>query len=202
MIRANTSKISLCLSALLVAGALSASATADAAMYAVDSSANSSSGGVGLATFGVAAGQRIKVSSSTDDLWSLGGLPRFSDGNGLVGDRFATASDDSGLAVGTLIGQSFGLWSQNGIDAPYGSLVGEIGGVFQLLGANGVTAAWGSGTLNLYNWDSNSGDNSGSIRFDVSIVPEPATWALLIGGFAMVGAGLRTRRSGTRSLAN
>ena len=29
-----------------------------------------------------------------------------------------------------------------------------------------------------------SGDNSGAISFTVSIVPEPATWALLIAGFA------------------
>jgi hypothetical protein len=27
-----------------------------------------------------------------------------------------------------------------------------------------------------------------------SAVPEPATWAMMIGGFAMVGAGMRMRR--------
>lgn len=180
--------------AALVVGTLSFASPGQAAVYVVDSAANSSTGGVGLATFDVATGDRIKVLSSTNDLWTLGALPRFSDGNGLVADRFATALDDSGVAPGTLIGRNFGQWSQNGLSAPFGTLVGEIGGVYRKLGANGITTAWGSGTLNLYNWDSNSADNAGSIAFNVSIVPEPATWALLLGGFAMIGTGLRSRR--------
>jgi hypothetical protein len=195
------SKFIGCSAALFAAGLLFAN-PAQAAVYVVDSAANSSTGGAGLATFAVAAGQRIRVVSSTDDLWSLGALPRFSDGSGLVGDRFATALDDSGQAVGTKIGQSFGAWTQNSLSAPYGSLVGEIGGIYKLLGANSITSAWGTGTLNLYTWDSNSGDNAGRISFDIAIVPEPATWALLIGGFAMVGAGLRSRRNGIATTAN
>lgn len=176
--------------------------SAQAAVFVVDSAANSSSGGTGLATFTVAAGQRIRFNSSTNDLWSLGALPRFSDGNGLVADRFATALDDSGQPVGTKIGQNFNLWTQNGLSAPYGILVGEIGGVYRALGANGIETAWGSGTLNLYNWDSNSGDNSGAISFTVSIVPEPATWALLIAGFTLVGTGLRARRPRIAATSN
>lgn len=193
---------SLPFGAALVAGALLFANPSSAAVYTVDSAANSSSGGTGLATLTVEAGDAIQIISSLDDLWSLGALPRFSDADGLVANRFATAADDSGQAVGTLIGQSFGLWNQNSLSAPYGALVGEIGGVYQLLGANSTTAAWGSGTLNLYNWDSNSGDNAGSIRFDVSIVPEPATWALLLAGFAMVGSGLRRRRAGIARTAS
>lgn len=37
-------------------------------------------------------------------------------------------------------------------------------------------------------------DNSGGISLNVSAVPEPATWALLIGGFIMVGFAARRRR--------
>jgi hypothetical protein len=177
----------------LVSGAVLYANPAEAAVFVVDSAANSSTGGSGLATLEVAAGQRIQINASTNDLWSLGALPRFSDGNGLVADRFATALDDSGQPVGTRIGRSFGLWTQNGLSAPFGILVGEIDGVYRALGANGVHTAWGSGTLRLYNWDNNRGDNSGAISFTLAIVPEPATWALLIAGFTLVGAGLRRR---------
>jgi hypothetical protein len=186
---------------VLFAGTMLFSNPASAAVFVVDSAANSSGGGTGLATFAVTSGQKIKVASSTDDLWSLGALPRFTDANGLTADRFATASDDSGQAVGTKIGRDFGLYASGPYSFAYGSLVGEIGGVYKLLGANSTTSAWGTGTLNLYNWDSNLGDNSGSIRFDVSVVPEPATWAMLIAGFTLVGSGLRRRRRSITSLS-
>jgi hypothetical protein len=187
---------------MLVAASMLLAAPAAAAVYVVDSAANSYGGGVGLATFGVTAGQTIKVSSSTDDLWSLGALPRWSDGNGLVANRFASATDDSGQPIGTKIGQNFGLYTSGPYSFAYGALVGEIGGVYKKLGANSLTTAWGTGTLKLYNWDSNSGDNSGSIRFHVAVVPEPATWALLVAGFGFVGVGMRRRRGGTAIAAS
>jgi len=184
---------------LLLAGTLLIASQASATVFVVDSAANSSTGGTGLVTFAVAAGQTIRVASSTNDLWTLGALPRFSDANGLVGNRLATALDDSGQSVGTLIGQSFGLYTQAGYTAPYGALVGEIGGVYKLLGANGLHTAWGTGTLKLYNWDSNRNDNAGSISVKVAVVPEPATWAMLIAGFGLVGASLRQRRTAAQS---
>lgn len=170
---------------------------ASAATIEVFAQANSSAGGVAaLPGLVLTSGQTLTISSSTDDLWSAGALPRYSDANGLIGDRLATATDDSGQAPGTLIGTNFGLNNFDGFSAPFGSLVGRIGGVYQLLGANYNGAAWNTGALELFYWDSNNGDNFGSITFDVTAaaaVPEPATWAMLILGFGMVGAGLRAR---------
>lgn len=178
---------------LLAASALVA-APASAATFVVDAFNNSSSGtGVGLASIVLTVGKAFTVSSSLDDLWSAGALPRWSDANGLTGDRFATGTDESGEAAGTKIGQDFGLWGQNGLDAAYGSLVGEIGGEFRLLGASFAGTAWKTGTLNLYYWDSNNFDNEGAIAFNITAVPEPATWAMLIGGFGLVGASMRRR---------
>ncbi len=169
---------------------------ANAAAIIVDAAGNSSTGGSG-ANSGLVliAGQTFTITSSLTDLWSAGALPRWSNANGLIGPLFATGTDESGAAAGTLIGSNFGLWNQNGISAPYGSLVGEIGGVYQFLGANFNGAAWASGNLNLYYWDSNFGDNTQSITFDVALaqaaVPEPASWALMIVGFGLMGAALR-----------
>ena len=125
---------------------------------------------------------------------SAGPLPRWSDANGLIADRYKTASDDSVAAVGQQIGTNFGTWTQNGFTAPYGSLVGQIGSTYMLLGANGTFVAPTAGVLNLYYWDSNNGDNTGSIAFNIgTAVPEPATWGMMILGFGAVGAGLRRR---------
>lgn len=182
------------MAALAALGSLAAAGPASAVVYTVDAQANSSSGGTGLASITLVAGQAFTVSSSLNDLWRAGDLPRFSDGRGIFETRFATAADDSGEAVGTLIEDNiFGQWTQNGLTANYGALVGEINGIYQALGANFSGNAWASGTLNLYYWDSNAADNSGTIAFDINAVPEPAAWALMIGGFGVVGGTLRRR---------
>jgi hypothetical protein len=188
-------KKSLCLT--LAAASLCAFATpASAAIFIVKAFDHSSIGvsGTPLNTgLSLTTGQSLNVSSSLNDLWSAGALPRFSDANGLVADRFATALDDSGQPIGTQIGSgSFGIPSFGGHTAPFGSLVGRIGGVYQTLGANFNGTAWNNGTLELFYWDSNQGDNSGEIAFNIS-VPEPESWALMLLGFGLAGAAIRRR---------
>ena len=166
-----------------------------AASFVVGAMGNSSSGGSGLNTgLTYSAGDTLTVSAATDDLWSAGALPRWSNADGLVGPLFATGTDESGEAAGTQIGANFGTWSQGGLSAPYGSLVGRIGGIYQLLGTNFSGPAWASGTLELFYWDSNSFDNSGRITVRVGDVPEPASWAMMLGGFGLIGGALRSRR--------
>lgn len=194
----------------LVAGALSLAAAvpASAATFVVDAEDHSinSGAGTGLATgliFNL--GDLLAVSSSINDLWSAGALPRYSDGSGLVGDRFATAADDSGQLIGTQIGTNFGLVEILGFSAPFGSLVGRYDdGTFQLFGANFSGAAAGSGQLSLFYWDTFTADNTGDITFEVGplgrdagAVPEPATWAMLLVGFGLAGGALRRRAQGT-----
>ena len=121
---------------ILAVGLLAAAPLpASAANFVVDALANSAniSGvtvtGTGLDTISLTMGENFSVTSNTNDLWSLGSLPRFSDANGLTGIRLATASDDSGQPVGTQIGADFGLLAAEGVNTSFGTLVGEIGGL-------------------------------------------------------------------------
>lgn len=180
----------------LIAGALLgiAALPAQGAIVVVSAQANSITGGTAVLFGPVVVGQSITISSSTDDLWSAGPPYRISDANGLVGVRYATATDDSGQPVGTQIGDDYGLFTFGGLSAPYGSLVGRIGSTYQLLGANFNGTAWGTGNLELMYWDGFSGDNFGEITFNISAVPEPRSWALVILGIGVIGAALRRRR--------
>ena len=50
---------------------------------------------------------------------------------------------------------------------------------------SGTAAA--TGTLKLFYWDSNAGDNSQFISATVTAVPKPETYALMMAGIGMVG---------------
>lgn len=181
---------------LLVLAAVAAGAHAQ--VFDVFAAANSSAGGVGASTVALVAGQSFTVTSSTNDLWTLGPLPRWSDADGLVAPRFATALDDSGQAIGTQIGANFGLLTVGSFSAPFGAMVGRIGaGPFFLVGTNYSGVAAASGTLQLFNWDSNTGDNAGKItvRVNAEPVPEPATLALAGAGLAAAVRRRRARRA-------
>ena len=184
------------LGAALAASVAMIATPALATTVVVDAKANSTNGGVSKDTGLTFSGDTFKIHSLVNDLWSSGELPRFSDADGIV-YRKAVAGDDSGLPPGTVIGIDYGNYSQGGATAHYGTLVADLGnGVFQALGANGTFTLASSGPLKLAYLDSNNGDNTGSITFKISAVPEPATWAMLILGMGAVGVGLRTRRRG------
>jgi hypothetical protein len=171
----------------------SAMSSAFAAPYIVDAAANSTGGGVGLATISLNAGDTFTVTASTTDLWSLGANPRWCNADGLTGNTYATGTDESGEAAGTQIGANFGTYTQGNLSAAYGSLVGQIdNGDFFLIGTNFVGVAAASGTLKLYNFDSNFGDNRGEITANVEAVPEPATMAVL--GLGLAAAARRRRK--------
>lgn len=192
-------KIRRFLSVLALVGLSSA---ASAATYLVDAHDNSTSGGVGISTFSLLSGQQFSVSVAPDDLWNAGALPRWSNADGLIGDLYASPFSDPealsfpGVLPGTLIGSTFGLHNQGGLSAAFGTLVGQIdNGNFFKIGTSFTGIAGSSGTLKLFYFDSNNYDNTGSITANVSAVPEPETYAMLLAGFGLMAGISRRRRA-------
>ncbi len=190
--------------AMIALLALSVPVQSMAAVYEVKAFDNSTSGGTGVAVAAFNVGDAFTVSVNPADLWNAGALPRWSNANGLTGNLFATGAadtngDNPGVGAGVQIGQAFANWSQGGLVAPYGALVGEWGnslGSFFLIGTNYAGVAADS-ALNLYYFDSNNGDNSGSILADVNVaaVPEPETCAMFLAGLGLIGFMSRRRRN-------
>ncbi|HEX5373742.1 MAG TPA: PEP-CTERM sorting domain-containing protein [Aquabacterium sp.] len=168
--------------------AMALSIAAHAAPFVVDAAANSSSGGTGASTISLLAGQSFSVTVSATDLWNAGPIPRWSNADGLIVNLLATGSDESGFAAGTPIGAPFALYTQAGHTAAYGALVGRIGsGSFFTVGTNYSGVAATSGTLQLFYWDSNNGDNSDFITANVTAVPESGTLAMALAGLGVLG---------------
>lgn len=93
-------------------------------------------------------------------------------------------------------GANYGNYSFGGFTFAYGTLVGKIGtGDFFGIGLGGTFIAATSGALSLFNWDSNYGDNAGSIAVDVTApVPLPAGGLMLLSAMALGGAAAARKR--------
>jgi hypothetical protein len=69
----------------------------------------------------------------------------------------------------------------------FGALVGLDDTGFFLIGTGPTVLTGLSGDLKVGYWDTYYGDNSGSQTLEVSAVPEPSTWVMMILGFFAVG---------------
>jgi hypothetical protein len=193
-------KVTVFTSSVILA-ALGLAAPASAATVVVDAFANSTTGGIGADAGFLTLGETYSVSVPLTDLWNAGDLPRWSNANGLTGPNLvATGTDDSHQPAGTVIGVNTVDWTQGGLTAPFGSLVGSIGGgSFFLIGTSFSGSAPASGELLLWYFDQNNADNTEHVTATVTTaittgVPEPSTWAMMILGFAGIGAMTYRRR--------
>jgi hypothetical protein len=71
------------------------------------------------------------------------------------------------------------------------------GGEPDLVFFTGLPAGAGSNSLTVRGTNGGNGSFGGSLSFTpatVAAIPEPATWAMMLGGFGMVGGAMRARR--------
>ena len=98
-------------------------------------------------------------------------------------------NDPATFYTTTADGGTFGNWTEGDASFAIGSLVGKIGnGDYFKVGSDFSGTANASGVLELFYWDSDAWNNSGTLKVDVSAVPEPANLALMglaLGAFAL-----------------
>ncbi len=147
----------------------------------VDALANSVYGAGGNGADGkdtgldISAGQFITITVPSIDLWQNDPDSSYISGadghDGFVGDGHPNFD-----------------FTADGITAPYGALVGRIGTDYFLVGENYSGTATASGELELFYWDSDYANNSGTVTATVTAVPEPGNMALMalaLGAFAL-----------------
>ena len=72
-------------------------------------------------------------------------------------------------------------------------------GIFEFGSLIGQATGAGPQQLVITGTSGGAGSYSGTLSFDVALVPEPASWAMMIAGFGGVGALLRRRRNDPRA---
>ena len=183
--------------------------SANADIITVDARVNSSIGGSsGAGNISLLTGQSYRITADSSDLWNNAyPYEGWSNANGLSGDFYGLGTgvadangDIPGGDTSDLIGKSWGLYTQNGLTTFYGTLVGQIDdGPFFKIGTNYSFTPTINGTLRLYNFDIAQGDNLGSINVDVSPVPEPEEWAMMMLGFPLMGWVARRKQAANKA---
>ena len=129
--------------------------------FEVKAKENSVSGGAPLVTgIAVTKGDLLTISVSPDDKWSAGVADRESNANGLSNP----------------FGGNFGVFTHNGFSFFFGSLIGSIDGgkTFFAVGTRmEMSILVPEGRLNLFYWDSNNHDNTGSVIATVAVYKGP-----------------------------
>jgi hypothetical protein len=151
--------------ALLAVAGIASAATA---VVSVDSQANSIVGGSGLDS-GVFLTEGVAFTVTSTGTWQNDPNPYY------ISTAAGHTDTDQGIST------SSGYYTFYS-----GELVGEIGnsGVYFGIGDSYSGVATSSGTLNLFYWDSDAGNNSGAVSSSISVVPEPANVALIAMGLA------------------
>jgi len=129
--------------------------------FEVKAKENSVTGGTPLVTgITVTKGELLTINVAPDDKWSAGAADRESNANGLSNP----------------FGGNYGVFTKGPFSFLYGSLVGSLdeGKTFFAVGTRmEMSILFPTGRLLLYYWDSNNGDNTGSVVATVALYKGP-----------------------------
>jgi hypothetical protein len=163
---------------LVVTGLAAANTTTTVDVDALTNSIEVGYGGTTVAPTGAATGVFLQAGQTFTAVVESG-----------PGSNTQWQNDPDSFYLTTADGGSFGDWSEGAATFAIGSLVGRIGtGDFFKVGSDFWGHANASGTLELFYWDSDAWNNSGTLKVDVTAVPEPANIALMglaLGAFAL-----------------
>ncbi|MDO6416477.1 PEPxxWA-CTERM sorting domain-containing protein [Sphingomonas sp. BIUV-7] len=115
---------------------------------------------------------------------------------GLTGKALGTFANFTSASAAT--GDAFGLnYGLNGINVPVNYISGtQLAGTATFLNQ---TIAGLHLTAGSYVFSSSSANDTLTINVGpLAAVPEPATWAMMVGGFGLLGAAMRRRKVGVR----
>jgi hypothetical protein len=116
--------------------------------------------------------------------------------DGLSANPLPGNSDDPGI-LDLVFTWNGGAFNNTAVHAPI-DFVFTANSTLNGLAPDGYA---GSGVINNGTRQGNQAINFGPVSVPATAVPEPATWAMMILGFGMVGYGLRLRRRSSPALA-
>jgi hypothetical protein len=130
-------------------------------------------------------GATISGASTTfDDIFQFT-IPQDGKGSGSLSTSFSSPMNQ--LTIGQVLvnGISYALTSSSGGQSLTVSGIPILNGVMNTIEVKGTNSA--SAVAATY---------TGTATFAAGAVPEPASWAMMIGGFGLIGAAMRRRRPG------
>lgn len=161
---------------------------------------NSSTGGLGAgmlpAAFGVSAGESLDITATGTVSCCYGGSPTNGpNGGGLGGSAAISGYGNVGPFNNPVQFPLVGVFGGPALTTPWSIFVIGSSDPNVVVPVGATTLYLGlPDALGFNNPPGYYNDNTGSFSVSITAVPEPVTWALMLMGVGMIGAGLRTAR--------